>query len=500
VFISGQNVLSETTYHTKTDLRTYGQQEANIVEIVRPITKYSTMIVRSEDVVSELKKAIEFATSGRKGPVWIDIPLDLQSSTIENSLGNCHLEISAPIIPCREEDVSLISTIVSKSRRPVIVIGHGVRSSDSVSKLQRFQSHTQIPVVYTASCPDVFALSDEACIGSVGTLGCSRSGNFALQNADLILIFGNRMNSVVTGDDRSKFGRDAKVIMIDIDRSEASKKTINIDHFVHADLSAFLDQINCVEFSLDLKSWILQCQLWKSSLPSLFIDKEHGRPVDLHTLCNDLSIRLPNDATLVTDSGSIELIFPNNFDYRNKRRAIHPSSQGCMGFALPAAVGSFFANNRPTYVVVGDGSIMMNLQELQTISHFNLPITIFIINNNMYGIIRKRQKELFRKRKIGVDPSTGVSAPSFRKLADTFGFDYKIIRNNGDLLDDPSDYVTPSRPLIIEVMGLETQPYINTSHAKTESGRYVMRPIEDQSPFLDRDVFLSNMLINPVDQ
>jgi acetolactate synthase I/II/III large subunit len=500
VFISGQNVLLETTYHTKADLRTYGQQEANIVEIVRSITKYCTMIERSEDIVSELEKAIGHATSGRKGPVWIDIPLDLQSSTIENKLENPRVEMVAEITPCSEEDVALVSAIVSQSRRPVIVIGHGVRSSDSVSKLERFQSQTQIPIVYTASCPDVYAFSDEACVGSVGTLGCSRSGNFALQNADLILIFGNRMNSIITGDDCSKFGRDAKFIMVDIDRSEESKKTININHFVNADLSTFLDQINRFEFNLDLNNWVLQCQKWKGSLPSLPIDKENDSPVDLHTLCDELSLRLPEDSNLVTDSGSIELIFPNNFDYRNKRRAIHPSSQGAMGFALPAAVGSFFANNKPTYVIVGDGSIMMNLQELQTISHFNLPITIFIINNNMYGIIRKRQKELFRKRKIGVDPSTGVSAPSFRKLADTFGFDYKIIRNNGELFGDVSDYGAPSGPRIVEVMGCETQQYICTSHAKTESGRYVMRPIEDQSPFLDRDMFLSNMLIHPIDQ
>jgi acetolactate synthase-1/2/3 large subunit len=151
-------------------------------------------------------------------------------------------------------------------------------------------------------------------------------------------------------------------------------------------------------------------------------------------LCDHLSKCLPEDATLITDSGSIELILPNNFDFRNERRIIHPSSQGSMGFALPAAVGSYFSDQSPTYVIVGDGSIMMNLQELETIAKFKLPINIFIISNGMYGIIRKRQKELFRKRKIGVDPETGVSAPSFKKLADAFGFEYRHIKNNEELI------------------------------------------------------------------
>jgi acetolactate synthase-1/2/3 large subunit len=500
IFISGQNILSETTYHTKAALRTYGQQEANIIEMVKSITKFAVMVENSDDIVSILDHAIKVATTGRKGPVWIDIPLDLQSSNINADTRNVDEDRSKDLPSSKNVDLTLVGKLISQSRRPIAVIGHGVRSSGSEKKLREFQKHTQIPIAYTASCPDIFTFSDDECVGSIGTLGCSRSGNFAVQNADLILILGNRMNSIVTGDLCSKFGRDAKIVMIDIDESEAGKDTIKIDYFVHADLSDFLDNLNALNFTPDLEEWISQCQYWKHKLPKLPIDNSDSAPVDLHVLSDHLSAHLPEDSTLVTDSGSIELIFPNNFDYRSNRRAIHPSSQGAMGFAIPAAIGSYFANSNPTYVVVGDGSIMMNLQELQTIAQFNIPITIFVINNNMYGIIRKRQKELFRKRKIGVDPSTGVSSPSFKDLANTFGFDYQFIENNKELYTQITCEFKPSRPRLIEVMGLETQLYLNTSHAKTSTGQYVMRPIEDQSPFMDRDEFLENMLIAPIDQ
>jgi len=499
IFISGQNILSETTYHTKQDLRSYGQQEANIIDIVSPITKYATMIEKPQDIVFELNKALNLAQSGRKGPVWIDIPLDLQSSNIHPEEPKVTYKALSEIYDIKN-DVNLVRDLISKSQRPVLIIGHGVRSSGAISKLKKLQSQTKIPVAYTASCPDVYSLNDDNCVGSIGTLGCTRSGNFTVQNADLILILGNRMNSIITGDDCSKFGRKAKIIMVDIDKSESKKSTLKVDYFIESDVGIFLDLLNLTPFNLDISGWLEQCKAWKTSLPSLQVNKDHQALIDLHTLSNQLSSLLPNDAVIVTDSGSIELIFPNNFDFRKNRRAIHPSSQGAMGYALPAAIGSYFSDKKPTYIIVGDGSIMMNIQELQTISEFNLPITIFIVNNDMYSIIRKRQKELFRKRKIGVDSSTGVSSPSFKKIADTFGFDYQIIRNNGDLFALSETSLVTQKPVIIEVLGLETQHYISTSHGKTSSGRYVLRPIEDQSPFLDRELFLSNMLIEPIDQ
>jgi acetolactate synthase I/II/III large subunit len=499
IFISGQNVLLETTYHTKKKIRTFGQQEANIIDIVKPITKYATMIEKPQDIVFELNKAIHIAQEGRKGPVWIDIPLDLQSSNID-PLKHIFQKKNQSQIHDIDYSVSQVENFISKSERPIMIIGHGIRSSKSIAKVKNFQKKTGIPVAYSASCPDVFSYSDDICVGSIGTLACSRSGNFAVQNSDLILIFGNRMNSIVTGDDCSKFGRAAKKVMIDIDKTEANKSNLKLDYFVEADISTFLEKLNSIDFKNDFSFWLAQCKNWKTSLPSLPVDIEPDALVDLYTLSSELNKLLPDNAVLVTDSGSIELIVPNNFNFCDNRRSIHPSSQGAMGYALPAAIGSYFADKKPTYAIVGDGSIMMNIQELQTISHFLLPITIFIVNNNMYSIIRKRQKELFRKRKIGVDPETGVSAPSFKKIAETFKFDYKTIKNNKDLFNSQKSDFIVSKPTIIEVFGLETQQYISTSHAKTSSGKYEMRPIEDQSPFIDRDVFLSNMIIQPINQ
>jgi len=222
--------------------------------------------------------------------------------------------------------------------------------------------------------------------------------------------------------------------------------------------------------------------------------------VDIYHLTKVLSETLPEDASVVTDSGLIELILPTNLNFRNKRRCIHPASQGSMGYALPAIVGAYFSSGGPVISVVGDGSIMMNLQELQTISFLQIPAKIFVINNNAYAIIRKRQKDLFRRRTIGTDPQNGVGCPDFSKIADAFGYSFQKIENADDLEKDISGVLNSEGPVLCEIIGYEDQEYITTSYAKTLSKRLAYRPLEDQSPFLDRELFLKEMIIEPIDQ
>jgi acetolactate synthase-1/2/3 large subunit len=213
-----------------------------------------------------------------------------------------------------------------------------------------------------------------------------------------------------------------------------------------------------------------------------------------------LSDILPDECSLVTDSGYNEVILPTNIKFKNGQNTIHPISQGAMGFALAGAVGAYYAKKDNVFVVVGDGSIMMNLQELQTIKHNNIPAKIIIINNNVYGIIRRRQKDLFRRRTIGVDPSDGVSCPNFEKIANAFDIKYLKIDDKETLKSKLESTVNIQEPILIEIMCREDQSYIEVGTTKNIEKKYVSRPLEDQIPFLDRDVFLNEMIINPIDQ
>jgi acetolactate synthase-1/2/3 large subunit len=209
---------------------------------------------------------------------------------------------------------------------------------------------------------------------------------------------------------------------------------------------------------------------------------------------------LPADASLVTDSGFAEIILPTNVGFSSGQRCIHPVSQGAMGFALPAIVGVHFSGDHPIVAVVGDGSVMMNLQELQTIRHHNIPAKILIISNNAYAIIRRRQTDLFRSRTIGTDSSNGVSCPDFREVAKSFALPYARIERADELEPRLRDVLMADGAIICEILGLENQDYIETSLARNSAGRLVRRPLEDQAPFLDRTTFLAEMIVEPIDQ
>lgn len=202
---------------------------------------------------------------------------------------------------------------------------------------------------------------------------------------------------------------------------------------------------------------------------------------------------------MITDSGLLEVILPSNLNFGGKRRAIHPISQGSMGFALPAVLGVADAEKQ-IVVVVGDGSFMMNMQELETIREHKIPLKLIVINNNVYSIIRRRQKELFRNRTIGTDPGNGVTVPSFKKIANLFDFAYIHIENIGGLNDGLESLLKSDGPILCEIMGKEDQEYVEISHVKNKSGKFVRRPLEDQWPFLDREDFISEMIIDPIDQ
>jgi len=503
IFISGQHNLKETTYYSGLQLKTYGQQEANIIEIVKSITKYSKMITCAEEVPNVLEEAIHLSNTGRKGPVWIDIPLDIQSARIDESN-------SIPTFKPKkfEKNTSNISKSIDrlvhdlkKSTRPVVLIGSGVRTSNTQEQLKNFITKNKIPLVYSSSSVDIYPSGNALSIGSIGSMGCSRQGAFTLQNSDLILVLGNRLPSILTGVDFCKFGRNATIHLVDIDLNEHQKEGIKVDNFINTDLSVFFEFLPTIKITQNMKAWNTQVFHWKKIF-SNFKNFDKTKYVDLYELCDSLSQKMSHESILLTDSGFAEVILPTNIDFYPKRRAIHPVSQGSMGFALPAILGVYNIDNikQEIVAVIGDGSIMMNIQELQTIAHHQMNVKIIVINNNMYSIIRRRQKELFRKRTIGTGIEDGISAPNFKKIASTFSFNYIKCRSSKTLDESLDKLLSSNKSTILEIYGRHDQEYVEISHTKNLDGKFVRRPLEDQWPFIDRDVFLKEMIIDPIDQ
>lgn len=499
VFISGQNSLQETSRYTGIPVRTYGSQEADLMPIVQSITKYAVMITDPQDIAYELEKAVELAVSGRRGPVWIDVPFDIQNMRIApESLKHYQSEI-AQNPAATEEDLNFMSELLEKAQRPVILAGSGIRSAGAEGVLREFLEKYPMPVVYATSAVDVYGAGEPYGIGAIGSMGGSRAGNFAIQNSDLVLVLGHRLSSMTTGNQFEKFAREAKVLVVDIDPVEYTKKMIQIDRLILSDVRDILCRLRERELTIECRDWIDMCIHWKSVFPKCENNYRQKERVDLHYLADTVGKAMGENAHIVTDAGFEELIIPSVLELSDGQRCIHPVSQGAMGFSLAAAMGAYYATGEQIISINGDGSIMMNLQELWTVHHYHIPIKILIANNNCYAVIRKRQQDLFRRRTIGTDASNGVSCPSFEKVADTFGIPYTRVNTSAELEGKIQSVFQSEGPVICEIMCVEDQPYLHSSFTRGQSGRIVRRPLEDQSPFMDRELFLKEMLIEPID-
>lgn len=496
IVISGQNKLNETTRYTRLPIRTYGQQEADIVSLVKPVTKYATMIIKAEEIVFEMEKALYMAMNGRKGPVWIDIPLDIQSAQIELNKMK-HFEPINKNLFVSQTDLNDVIDKLYNSKRPLILFGSGIRSANAIEELKILIKTTEIPAVYANSAVDILDSRLDLLIGCVGAMAANRAANFAIQNADLIIVLGCRMTTMITGENLNHFAREADIITIDIDKFEHKKLGNKIQKQIIVDVKCFIQTLLGQKLPKTKKEWQEKCQHYKQIFPKCEERFKQNKQVDLYHLSEILETTLDNDAICVVDAGLEELIIPTTINFKERQRCIHPVSQGAMGYALPAAMGAFLASNRQVVAIIGDGSIMMNLQELQTINHNNIPIKILVINNNCYAVIRRRQEELFR-RSIGTDFKNGVSCPDFKKVASCFGFEYKKINSTNEL-KTLKDILKIPKHLICEIMAKEDQIYIHSSYRRGENGKFMQPPIEDQSPFIDRVLFKKEMIIKPIE-
>lgn len=498
IFISGQNTLNETTRHTKSKRRTYGSQEADIISIVEPITKYAVMVEKADQIKYVMDRAISEATNGRRGPVWVDIPLDIQNARIDPDLLNGFSY--ATEMRCSKETVIGIKNEIKESKRPILLLGGGSRSLINTSCLPDMIEIMNIPVVFTSSAVDVYGSNNNLSIGAVGSLAGSRPGNFAIQNADYVMVLGSKLSSQTVGPLPEYFAKDAKITVIDIDEEEHKGSSIKLHRLITCDIKDFvvLMKDEYIDKDESHNEWIEKCQSWKKvfdiSMEKFYIESKNNDVIDLYLFADVLSEKISGKTTVITDAGLEELIIPSTIKFKKGQKCLFPSNQGSMGFAIPAILGAHYSGSKEIVTVVGDGSIMMNIQELQIISSRGINCKIFVINNNMYAIIRKRQHDLFRERTIGNDPSDGVPAPDFKEIASCFGFDYCKIASVTDLNNDLSNILKSNKRVICEVMCPAEQKYLHTSYAFDDKRKIVKRTLEDLSPFLDRETIKNELI------
>lgn len=499
IFISGNNQLDENTRHTGVDIRTYGSQETDIIGIVQPITKYAVMLENVEDVVREVEKALFIAQEGRKGPVWIDVPLDVQNMRLEENLQKHYV---IPSYKAYENDESLeyVADALNKAKRPILFIGGGARKSEN--EIRTMVENLNIPVLCSPAACDIYGTNNALSIGTVGSLGGSRAGNFTIQNSDFVLVVGSKLCSQLTGV-KANFARGAKVVVVDIDEKEHRKDGVKLDRVIICDAKEFLTKLLNKNLRIHSDEWAKKCEYWKSIFcinnEQFIKELKDENKIDLYSLMDELSAVLPSDATVITDAGLEELIVPSAIRYKVGQRCLFPAAQGAMGYAIPAVIGAYEAGRNNIYCIVGDGSIMMNIQELQIISDLHIPVKIIVINNNMYAVIRKRQTDLFRKRTVGNDPSDGVPEPNFRNIAQCFGFNYRRIGTRDELLSELTNFYDGNAE-IVEIICTPEQKYFHESYAINDKRKLVHRPIEDMSPFLPRELIKEEMIIDMMEE
>lgn len=502
VFISGNNQLDENTRHTRSKIRTYGSQEADIISVVDTVTKYAVMIEDVQTVVYEVEKALYIAMEGRKGPVWIDVPLDIQNMRIEESEMEHYVPEACSTFDL-SDDISMVAQDLGNAQRPILLIGGG--TVGATNEIRKFVERYNIPLVFSPSAADIYGSANELSIGAVGSLGGSRAGNIAIQNSDYLLAIGTKLCSQLTGK-KERFAREAKIIVVDIDPIEHTKESVHIDNVIISDAKAFIGELIESNPSIRCHEWTQRCIHWKERFSvnkeDFVIELKKNNQIDLYSLMDELSGNLPDDATVITDAGLEELIVPSTVRFGRGQRCLFPAAQGAMGYAIPAIIGAYTAGRKNIVCIVGDGSIMMNVQELRIISAMQIPVKILVINNGMYAVIRKRQTDLFRKRTIGNDPSDGVPQPDFRAIADCFGLQYERIEDRDSLLSDLPRLITEKKQesKLIEIMCVQDQKYFHESYTLNERKRLVHRPIEDMSPFLPREIMKEEMIIDMMEE
>jgi acetolactate synthase-1/2/3 large subunit len=500
MFISGQVKTAEILFNKDVPLRQLGIQEANIGEIVKSITKYVKTVQIADQILYELEKAYDKSITGRPGPVWLDIPIDIQQSFVETDNLH-HWKTTCDHRECLTDlEIQEIVGKLSKAKRPVILGGHGIRLAGCTEEFSAFIEASNIPAVFARLGIDCLPTEHPLNYGRIGTFG-TRAGNFVVQNADFVLVLGSRLSVCTTGYAYSLFAREAEVYVVDIDPNEHKKQTIHIDKLYIGDLRQLFHKLPKLS-NPHLDEWVEKCRKWKDIFPVITEDRfDDSNGISMYAFMDQISKHVTDDSVVVTDAGSAYYVTAQGIRFSNKKqRFITSGAQAEMGFAVPGGIGVCVARgNKETIVITGDGSFQMNIQELQTIAHNSLNTKLFVWNNDGYLSIRETQERVFEKRFLGVDSSSGVSFPELKKISDAYGIKYVKISSIAQLSNELPAILDDEGPVICEVMCIRDERLLKTlGSKKLDDGRFISLPLEDMSPFLPRDVFYSEMIVKPI--
>jgi acetolactate synthase-1/2/3 large subunit len=499
IHISGQVNKFELSASNKTTkkVRQIGFQETDIVSMVKPITKFAYQLKNSNEIKYILEKAFYIANEGRPGPVLIDVPMNFQKEKIDlNKLRT----FKKPKIKNNDikikNDVYKIQKLLIKSKRPVLILGGGLRMSRAVNELEKFLKKINLPIVTTWSGLDVIDFNHNNYVGCIGVYG-SRAANFAVQNADLVLNFGSRLDTRVTGGKPETFARAAKIVSVDIDKYELNKKRgLDVYLKINQDLKNFLSILNLKSRNFRYsasREWNNICKKWKSSYPNVISSYEKQKKwVNPYFFIERLSHKLNKTDIIVPCSGGNLTWTIQSFKIKKGQRLFSAYGNSPMGYALPAALGASLANNKKRVICIeGDGGIQINIQELQTMASNRIPVKLFIINNNGYGIIKQFQELYLGGRYEATIPSKGVTNPDFKKISSAYGINYTEIKSNKEIDKVLKKVLISKKPEFINVIIDSNQKII----PKLQFGK----PIEDLSPLLPRSEFKKNMIIPNLD-
>jgi acetolactate synthase-1/2/3 large subunit len=526
LFISGQVKSTESIRYfdsidgennnKKMKLRHYAGADSDIISMVTPITKYAHEILNLSELDDVLINAYKNLINGRPGPVWLSIPVDIQGMLIDDKP-----------IPIIQPDMQLVTKndlsnankkleplyeLLMEKKRPLIIAGNGIKLANCVEKFNNFLTKYQIPTVVTILGTDIIETSNPLYSGKIGLIG-DRHGNFTLQNCDLLISLGCRMSQGIIGYRSDWFAREAKIVYIDNDQNELEKENLNYELKLNMDLNLFF---SAFDLAVDIhttngeKKWIDKCNHWKNKwifeMPQQIqsiISTESTETTDslinpYHALRRFFDLAPSNKITLCS-SGSIVTNVWHMVNIKIKDKFLH-SSQGDMGFEIPAAIGAQIAEPEKTVVaILGDGSFQLNIQELQTIVQYKLPIKILLFNNGGYGAIQITQTNFF-KTKFGVDESSGLSFPKTEKIAYAYGISYLSLRTNtiSNIDNKINQFLSTDGPVILEIFCSIQSRYPRLNAIKNADGTFTNRPFEDMDPFMNRKEFIEEMIVKPV--
>jgi len=494
-----------------TGVRQLGFQEIDFKEIVKPITKYSVCVKNSKEIPSVLERSIYIAKNGRPGPVVLEIPLDVQSSYIDLDEIEIEKDYNLDLKDKKIEynlfknQISQIIDVLNSSKRPIILAGNGLRLSKAENLFREFIDKFKIPVLLTWKAADLLEESHELFVGRPGGVG-QRGSNFNQQNSDLIICLGARLDHGQLAYQSKFFARDARKIIVDIDINEINKLNIDVEFKVTQTCKDFFNELinQSDKIKFNCSDWLTHCkktyEKYPVCLPEYYDNK--SKFVNNYVFINELSNHLKENSIIIPGSsgGCSEVTF-QSIKIKKGTRIYNSQGLGSMGFAIPASIGGCLASGKKEVICIdGDGGFFMNIQELELVKRYNLPIKFFILNNDGYGSIKTTQKNHFNSKLVASDPSSGLTLPKIKLQAKAYGIKYFKIKNNKDLILNLEKILSYKDAFICEVMiDINHTTLPKASVYKDKNGLFCTRPMEDLSPFLDRNEFNQNMLIKKIE-